>query len=584
MKPCTVSFEFTFDMKISQVKSYKILFVVQRLSDFVEMKRASIGLKQFGYQCFILFCGVDSPYYDSIVLREIENSIDLGEIDGIEIFNSNLLINSKKSKNNKIYESAKKNTKPKWNIIKSLNPKSGAIEDQKRKKKRYLASKRIVTKLKIKKLKFLIIKIHALLLKIKKFKFLLSPLFLIVKCIRFFKNQCSMLCSQIIEYYNRVVNFINSPMVYIPRIYRYNYYQFHNILKNGGYNLIILPEDIVGKVTPLIIKSGHSLKIPSLILPYTIANQSEAFQALKDRDEFQVTYHRFNKLVGCLFRSWVMKDDIRRVLRLPAEHVLGHIITRTSPPDPWMMNSGYANVIAIENEKMFEYYRNSGIPASKMKITGACYDDNLAYYYLNKEYERKKLYQELGIQSDKPLFLLGGFPNQITANPPRFDFEDAEDAVDFIVDCVEVFKKDYEIIFRPHPNYLELSDLFTKKNILVTQIDTTRLVALSDIYLAFASATIRWAISCGIPTINYDMFYYDFSDYKNVQGVLNACTKEEFELAINTMNQPEHFIAIKKQLDTEKRKWGNLDGKSTHRINDLVRDLIHLKKVPRKAC
>nr|BCL64703.1 hypothetical protein [Legionella pneumophila serogroup 14] len=85
-------------MKISQVKSYKILFVVQRLSDFVEMKRASIGLKQFGYQCFILFCGVDSPYYDSIVLREIENSIDLGEIDGIEIFNSNLLINSKSQK------------------------------------------------------------------------------------------------------------------------------------------------------------------------------------------------------------------------------------------------------------------------------------------------------------------------------------------------------------------------------------------------------------------------------------------------------------------------------------------------------
>lgn len=118
---------------------------------------------------------------------------------------------------------------------------------------------------------------------------------------------------------------------------------------------------------------------------------------------------------------------------------------------------------------------------------------------------------------------------------------------------------------------------------MVTQIDTTRLVALSDIYLAFASATIRWAISCGIPTINYDMFYYDFSDYKNVQGVLNACTKEEFKLAINTMNQPEHFIAIKKQLDTEKRKWGNLDGKSTHRINDLVKGLIHLKKVPRKA-
>ncbi len=582
MKPCIVSFEFTFDMKISQVKSYKILFVVQRLSDFVEMKRAAIGLKQFGYKCLILFCGVGSPQHDSIVLKEIESSIELGEIDGVEIFENNIVIRSKKSRNN-THESTSQNIRMKWNVIKNITPKLSVIGDSESKEKRCKDSKGKVVRLKIGVLKTLIIKVHALLLNVKKFKVLLYPILLILRCAYSFKRNCYKLYSKMHSFFRRGFNLMNSPIVYIPRTYRYNCYQFQNILKEGQYSLIILPEDIVGMITPLIIKSGHSLKIPSLILPYTIANQSEAFQALKDRDEFQVKYHMFNKMVGLLCRSWVMRNNNRKVLRLPAEHVLGHLITRASPPDPWMMNSGYANTIAIENEKMFDYYRNSGIPASKMKITGACYDDNLAYYYLNKKDKRKELYQELGIESNKPFFLLGGFPNQITANPPQFDFEDAEDAVNFIVDCIEVFKKDYEIIFRPHPNYLELSDLFAKKNILVTQIDTARLVALSDIYLAFASATIRWAISCGIPTINYDMFYYDFSDYKNVQGVLNACTKEEFKLAINTMNQPEQFIAIKKQLDTEKRKWGNLDGKSTHRINDLVKDLIHLKKVPRKA-
>ncbi|HEN5521524.1 TPA: hypothetical protein U6299_003028, partial [Legionella pneumophila] len=66
-------------------------------------------------------------------------------------------------------------------------------------------------------------------------------------------------------------------------------------------------------------------------------------------------------------------------------------------------------------------------------------------------------------------------------------------------------------------------------------------------------------------------------------GVLNVCTKEEFKQAINSMSEPEQFMVIKKQLDTEKRKWGNLDGKSTYRINELVKELIHLKKVPRKA-
>lgn len=59
-------------MNVPPVESFKILFVVQRLSDFVEMKRAAVSLKKFGYQPIILFCGVDSPMYDLIVLKEIE--------------------------------------------------------------------------------------------------------------------------------------------------------------------------------------------------------------------------------------------------------------------------------------------------------------------------------------------------------------------------------------------------------------------------------------------------------------------------------------------------------------------------------
>ncbi|HAU1151835.1 TPA: hypothetical protein JBI12_07780 [Legionella pneumophila] len=522
-------------MNVSKSQSSKILFVVQRLSDFVEMKRAVISLKKFGHQCTILFCGVDSQSHDLIVAKEIQKSIKSGEVDGIEVTNKKLLIDA--------------------GIIENI----GSTPQQ----------LKVFSKSNLRKLFSFIKKVYAyahvkyIELRLKKYGILLKPLGIIFKPILFV---------------------LSIPTYFVvPMIYKANFLQYRKIIESGQYKLIILPEDIVGKVSPLIIKSGHSLKVPSLILPYTIANQSEAFQALKDRDEFQVENHLFSKIVGNLCRSWVMKDNTRRVLRLPAEHVISHLITRTSPPDPWMMNSGYANVIAVENEQMFEYYHNSGIPVSKMKITGACYDDNLAYYCLNKESERDKLYQELGIKSNKPFFLIGGFPNQITANPPGFDFEDADDAVNFIVECLGAFQKDYEIIFRPHPNFLELSDYFKKKNILVTQIDTARLVALSDIYLAFASATIRWAIACGVPTINYDMFYYDFSDYKKVNGVLNVCTKDEFKLAINTMSEQEQYNAIKKQLEIEKRKWGNLDGKSAHRINDLVRELIHLKKVPRKA-
>lgn len=84
-------------MNVPQVESFKILFVVQRLSDFVEMKRAAVSLKKFGYKCYILFCGVDSPPHDLIVLKEIEKSIADAEIDGVEVTNKELLMDSGES-------------------------------------------------------------------------------------------------------------------------------------------------------------------------------------------------------------------------------------------------------------------------------------------------------------------------------------------------------------------------------------------------------------------------------------------------------------------------------------------------------
>lgn len=553
--------------KLKKDSDTRILFVSQRLSDFIEMRRAAVGLKKYGYKCTILFYGVGSKVHDDIVVQEIENSIIANEFDDKIIYNiDSIFSNTLVQKIVRFFNVSR--VKPVSSPEITTEPLS-EINTEIQEKESEIKLMRWYKKLKI------ILSFH-----IKD-----KPYFKLVK----YNYRALKAVYRVLNQYQagkaRTIIFLNQLCYYylIPLSYKMNNRQFCELLTKHQINLIILPEDIVGQVTPVLIKAGHDNKIPSMILPYTICNQSEAFQSLKERNELSIHSKLINKVLGILFKSWVMKDEHHAVLRLPAEHVLGHLLIKSSPPDPWMMNSGYANVIAIENEQMFQYYRKSGIPATKMKITGACYDDNLAGYYLDKENQRAKLYEELNIQSEKPLFLIGGFPNQLVGNPPGFDFKDAEDAVNFITECIDRFKNDYELVFRPHPNYLDLSKLFAKKNILVTKIDTVQLVAVSDVYLAFASATIRWAISCGVPTINYDMFYYDFSDYKHVKGVLNVCTQDEFKSAIQSMSDPKEYLNLKNHLEVEKTQWGNLDGQSIHRINSLVKELVQLKKVRRKA-
>ena len=361
---------------------------------------------------------------------------------------------------------------------------------------------------------------------------------------------------------------------------RMSAYRSH--LKRTQPNIIILPEDVVGLVTPLMIRGGQEQGIPSLIVPYTIADQQEAFRSLQSRPNYQM-HHWVNYPVALLRRSWVMRQDGIALVRLPAAYIVGHTLTRTSPPDPWMMNSGYANAIAVENRAMFDFYRRAGIPETKMQIVGAAYDDQLAGFLNNKKAELEKLGGELGVTVDKPLFVIGGCPDQ-SGSCPAFEFRDMADFAAHLAGALAPLKDDYFMIVRPHPNYPELGTMLSRYGFISTEIDTARLVALSDVYVAFASATIRWAIACGIPTINYDVFQYDYDDFKKVSGVMNVMRYDDFRSTVERMrpNNPER-AKLAERARTEAPRWGQLDGKSLDRIVALIESLCASKPVLRTA-
>lgn len=349
-------------------------------------------------------------------------------------------------------------------------------------------------------------------------------------------------------------------------------------------DVIVLPEDVVGIVSPQIIKAGHRLGIPSLILPYTIANQEEAFLSLRSHPTYQRA-HPVNLMISWLYPRWVMQRDGISLVRMPGPHILGHEFTGTAPPDPWMMNSGFANAIAVENRAMLEYYKAAGLPDSKLRMVGAVYDDYLAKYRLNRVAERDIMRQELSLSPEKPILLIVGCPDQSTGHHPGgFEYADMADMCKQIAEALQPLKAHYEIVVRPHPNFLKMGDLLQEAGFRQTTIDTARLIALSDAIVAFASATIRWAISCGVPVVNYDVFQFDYDDYKGAKGVVQANSLKEFEDALRKLVPHEEEFALLKRMQAEiSEDWGRLDGRSTERIAALIQDLRSEKPVPRRS-
>jgi hypothetical protein len=287
--------------------------------------------------------------------------------------------------------------------------------------------------------------------------------------------------------------------------------------------------------------------------------------------------------MGIFFPRWVMKQDGTKLVRLPAPHILAHVIQRIQPPDPWMMNSGFANIIAVENEAMWDYYRQSGIPESKLKVVGAFYDDYLAKFTLNRERELELLREELEIDNSKPILLVGGCPDQ-SHNSPAFEFEDMEAFCRRLGEALRLVQDDYEIIVRPHPNYYRMGDILAESGAKLTLIDTARLVGLCDLYVAFASATIRWAIACAKPTINYDVFCYHYDDFESVDGVAHVRDMDAFETLLQETRPGSEGVAkLHGKIAIDAPRWGRLDGKAGDRIEGLIEDYSRMKSIPRTS-
>ena len=62
----------------------------------------------------------------------------------------------------------------------------------------------------------------------------------------------------------------------------------------------------------------------------------------------------------------------------------------------------------------------------------------------------------------------------------------------------------------------------------MARLNTAELVPLCDVFVASISSTIRWAIACGKPVVNYDVYRYRYTDFIGVEGVLTCEEQDEF--------------------------------------------------------
>ena len=292
--------------------------------------------------------------------------------------------------------------------------------------------------------------------------------------------------------------------------------------------LLVLPEDNFLYATNAWVRAVHQRGGAAVIVPFTIANVRELAESLYHSPVYDGDT-LLNAAVAAAFPRWSHRHKAKRLVLAP-EYVVANEALGIAPPAPWLINSGEADAMAVESEYLASYYRRAGIPDRQLRVTGSLAED-AAWRVLREAHARREaLYAELGFEAGRPMILCALPPDQLGgAGRPECDFADHAALLAFFVKPLAALADAYNVVLSPHPRIApEEARRLEAPGVRACTRDVAELIPLASIYVASCSATIRLAVACGIPVVNYDVYRYDYEDFKGIPGVIATQEKDAY--------------------------------------------------------
>jgi hypothetical protein len=339
--------------------------------------------------------------------------------------------------------------------------------------------------------------------------------------------------------------------------------------------LLVLGGDMAGYDTSLYIKLAHERGIRTLIVPSTMSNGLEQAEIYLGDPSYHVTGWA-GRLVSTLFPKWVITHKGVRLFRCPPGRVVAMELAGLAPPQPWIFNSGAADAIAMESQAMIDYYAEAGMKDRRMVLTGSMSDDAMAERLVAAPSLRERLCRELKLDPSYSLFLTALPPDflYVTGGRPQCDFQQYDKMVEFWIDSLAQLDG-CNCIVALHPSIdAESMRHIERANVRIGSWKTAEMVPACDVYVASISSTIRWAIACGKPVVNYDIYRYRYTDFLDVAGVLATEEQAEFRAILRRLAEDTAYRrSVAEAQSAASAHWGMLDGRVGDRMLALVEQL-----------
>ena len=88
-----------------------------------------------------------------------------------------------------------------------------------------------------------------------------------------------------------------------------------------------------------------------------------------------------------------------------------------------------------------------------MQITGSLLQDQMAQIKKNKSAKSAEFLRQLNLDPEKPIFLIGGCPNQFGSSTVYCEFDEMIEVSNALREALHPLATSFNILVRPHPNF-----------------------------------------------------------------------------------------------------------------------------------
>jgi hypothetical protein len=341
------------------------------------------------------------------------------------------------------------------------------------------------------------------------------------------------------------------------------------LLKRLKPAVVVVAED--GVAGPLaVITAAQQMGIRVAILPYGYGTQRDfeiALEAKSKRGEVERPDGANGEAIRRLAPEWIKQGEFEGTLLFPPDFIVALESAGIHVNNAWIVHGGTADRLLVESPQMYDLYHSEGLPKDKLVMTGSPYGDFVMDAVAD--------HAEAQAAFRQPRRIMPGACRVLVSWPPSYHGERGElsEFTTYLEMTRTVLRRlaglpDTRVTVSIHPA-VGASDraVVAETGVDVSSEYVLRLIPQHDIYVSYFSSTIRWAVACGKPVLNYDAYKLNLDVYTDAPGVMTTASLDELmRAAADLAGSESSFSKVASQQIEVAGRWGLLDRKAMPRI------------------